>query len=151
NESFYLEFVVDGRPAEPGELAELYVTSIGDRISPHLRYNTGDLYTLTGGACACGSAFPRVEFHGRATYTIVRDGAVVLTPKQLDRLVGPAPWLDFYKARQTHPDRLEVRYIAADASDDPEPATVLQSRLQAALGDGMQVAVDAVDYIECER
>jgi phenylacetate-CoA ligase len=152
SESFYLEFVVDGRPAEPGELAELYVTSIGDRISPHLRYNTGDLYTLTGGACACGSAFPRVEFHGRATYTVVRDGAVVLTPKQLDRLVGPAPWLDFYKARQTHPDRLEVRYIpAADAPADPEPASDLRARVQAALGDGMQVTVEAVDYIECER
>jgi phenylacetate-CoA ligase len=152
SESFYLEFVVDGRPAEPDELAELYVTSIGDRISPHLRYRTGDLYALIDGVCPCGSAFPRVEFHGRSTYTVVRDGAVVLTPKQLDRLVGVAPWLDFYKARQTGPDRLDLRYIpATDAAPQPAAVRALQDQLRVVLGDGMQVTLDAVDYIECER
>jgi phenylacetate-CoA ligase len=152
DESFYLEFLVHDRPAEPGELAELYVTSIGDQISPHLRYWTGDLYTLLDGDCPCGSRFPRAEFQGRGAYSIRQDGAVVLTPKQLDHLVGEAPWLTFYKARQTHHDRLDFRYIPAPgAAQHAVAARDLHDRLQGALGRGQRLSVLAVDYIECER
>ncbi len=151
NQSFYLEFLDGDEPAEPGRLAELYVTSIGDRVSPHLRYRTGDLYMLIDGDCLCGSKFPRVEFHGRSTYTVVRDGEVVMTPKQLDHLVGSAPWLDFYKARQTDPDRLDLRYIPSASADHEEPARELAERIRASLGPGIHVELEAVDYIECER
>jgi phenylacetate-CoA ligase len=151
-DSFYLEFLVDGRPAEPGELAELYVTSIGDDISPHLRYRTGDYYTLLDGPCGCGHPYPRVDFHGRATHVVRQDGRPVLTPKMLDRLVGPAPWLTVYKLRQSEPDRVRLRYIPSPAGDgNPAPAAELAATLGAALGPRIAVAVEPVDYIECER
>lgn len=154
NQSFYLEFVVGNRPAEPGELAELLVTSIGDPVSPHLRYRTGDLYTLLDGACPCGSTFPRVEFHGRGTYTAVRGGEVVLTPKQLDHLVGEAPWLEFYKLRQTDEDHFDFRYIPAEGAQGHAHAAEAREfgdRLRAVLGNGAQLEVEAAEYIECER
>lgn len=150
-ESFYLEFLADaGRPAEPGELAELYVTSIGDQISPHLRYQTGDLFTLIDGACACGHPFPRVEMHGRARYAVVRDGRPVLTPLRLDRLVGPADWLELYKLRQVDDERFVFRYIPADDADRG-PAAELAARLRDALGPEVKISMEAVKYIECER
>lgn len=150
-DSFYLEFLVDDRPAEPGELAELYVTSIGDDISPHLRYRTGDYYTLLDGPCGCGHPYPRVDFHGRASHVVHQDGKPVLTPKMLDRLVGPAPWLNAYKLRQSEPDRVRFRYIPSGAGESGEPATALAETLGAALGPRIEVAVEPVDYIECER
>jgi phenylacetate-CoA ligase len=152
-DSFYLEFLTGGRPAEPGELAELYVTSIGDQISPHLRYCTGDLYTLMAGQCPCGHHFPRVEFHGRATHVVVSGGRPLLTPKQLDDLVGPAPWLDFYKLRQLDEERIAFRYIpsARAGGDHRGQARLLGERLRAALGDKIKLTVEPVSYIECER
>jgi phenylacetate-CoA ligase len=151
-DSFYLEFLVDDRPAEPGELAELYVTSIGDDISPHLRYRTGDYYTMLDGPCSCGHPSPRVDFHGRASHVVRADGKPVLTPKMLDRLVGTAPWLTVYKLRQPEPDRVRLRYIpACDNDGDPRPAEELAARLSAALGPRIAVAVEPVEYIECER
>jgi phenylacetate-CoA ligase len=151
-DSFYLEFLVEDRPAEPGELAELYVTSIGDDISPHLRYRTGDYYTLLAGPCGCGHPYPRVDFHGRATHVVYQDGKPVLTPKMLDRLVGPAPWLTAYKLRQSGSDRVRLRYIPAPGFEgSEEPATELAAALSAELGPRMAVAVEPVDYIECER
>lgn len=152
-DSFYLEFLTDGRPPEPGELAELYVTSVGDQISPHLRYRTGDLYTLIAGECPCGHPFPRAEFHGRATHVVVRGGEPVLTPKQLDHLVGVAPWLDFYKLRQLDEDRVVFRYIPSAESADEHPghARLVSGRLRDTFGDKIKVTVEPVGYIECER
>lgn len=151
-ESFYLEFLADGQPAEPGQLAELYVTSIGDQISPHLRYRTGDLYTLIDGACDCGHRYPRAEFQGRASHAAVRDGRAALTPKHLDQLAGPAPWLTFYKLRQLDEHRVSFRYIpASEPGEAGQHAAGLQRRLQAALGQDVKITMDAVDYIECER
>ncbi len=148
-ESFYLELLVQDRPAMPGELAELYVTSVGDQISPHLRYRTGDVYTLIGGECECGHRFPRVQFEGRGRDMVRRDGVVRLTPKALDTVVGTPDWLELYKLRQLDEDRFSFRYIARDP--DPAEVTALAGRLQEALGGKAKLAVDPVTYIECER
>lgn len=150
-DSFYLEFLADDRPAEPGTLAELYVTSIGDQISPHLRYHTGDLYTLIDGACPCGHPFPRVQVHGRARHAVVRDGRPVLTPMQLDLLVGSADWVDLYKLRQVEADRVVFRYMRGNSDTDPKPAAELQTRLRDALGPEVKISMEEVSYIECER
>ena len=150
-DSFYLELLVGDRPAEPGELAELYVTSIGDQISPHLRYRTGDIYTLVDGDCPCGHRFPRVEFEGRGRDVIRRAGAVRLTPKGLDRLVGDPGWIDLYKLRQLDDDRFSFRYIRPDGTDRTRDAATLTERLHDRLGGDAKLAVDEVDYIECER
>jgi len=150
-QSFYLELLVGDRPAEPGELAEMYVTSIGDQISPHLRYNTGDIYTLLGGDCACGHEFPRIVFEGRGRDVIRRDGAVRLTPKGLDRLVGDPGWLELYKLRQLADDRYSFRYIPAEGADHTDAAKALGEQVQELLGADARLTVDAVDYIECER
>ena len=157
-ESFYLELLPEGdaptRPAVPGELAELYVTSIGDEISPHIRYRTGDLYTLVDGECPCGHWFPRVVHQGRRKDVMrAADGSVLLTPKQLDELVGPARWLDVYKLLQLAPDRFQFRYVPADPACGGEPDDTAVGLLAEKLSDalGVALAVEAADYIECER
>ena len=155
-DSFYLEFLVGGRPAEPGEFAELYVTSIGDEISPHLRYRTGDLFTLLDGDCPCGHSYPRVVFHGRGTHLLLRQGRQLLTPRQLDDIVGPADWLTSYKLRQPAEDRVRFRYIPAGSTSaaghaEPTHPPEFTTRLADALGPDVELTVEPVGYIECER
>lgn len=150
-DSFYLEFLVDGRPAQPGELAELHVTSIGDEISPHLRYRTGDLYTLLDGPCPCGHRFPRAVFHGRATHFVVRHGRSPLSPRTLDDAVGAAEWLDVYKLHQLDRDRVRFRYVPAGGGAEPSHPADLAERLRAVLGTGIALEVEPVAYIETER
>lgn len=151
-DSFYLELLALGtdRPAEPGELGELYVTSIGDRLSPHVRYRTGDGYALLAGECPCGHHFPRAVHHGRcADYLRGADGTVVLTPRTLDDLVGPAEWLRFYKL--THHDGAPpvLRYLATPGADHAAQAADLSDVLAERIGSG--VTVEAVPHIESER
>jgi phenylacetate-CoA ligase len=150
-DSFYLELLAHGtdRPAQPGELAELYVTSIGDRLSPHIRYRTGDGYLPLDGDCPCGHRFPRAVHSGRLRDFLVAGGEVVLTPRTVDELVGPAEWLTFYKLTHRPAGPLLLRYIPVPGTDHPGKA----ARVAAALQDrtGREVHAEAVSYLESER
>jgi phenylacetate-CoA ligase len=147
-DSFYLELLAIGtdRPAEPGELAELYVTSIGDQLSPHIRYRTGDGYVLLDGDCPCGHRFPRVVHHGRCRDYVTAAGEVVLTPRTLDELVGPADWLTFYKLTHQETGPLLLRYIPVPGAD---PAEHLAAEIAARTG--REVTATAVGHLESER
>jgi phenylacetate-CoA ligase len=148
-DNFYQELLVDGRPAEPGEPAELITTGLGDDLEPHIRYRTGDIYTLLPD-CGCGHRFPAVRHEGRATDLLIRGGLVVLTPKQLDELVGPAGWADVYKLHQLAEDRFSLRFVRS-AEYGEQAEREVTDRLLAALGPGAQLAVEASDYLPCER
>jgi phenylacetate-CoA ligase len=150
-ESFYLELLAHGtnRPAGPGELAELYVTSIGDQLSPHIRYRTGDGYLLLDGECPCGHRFPRAVHHGRCRDYVTTAGEVTLTPRTLDELTGPADWLTFAKLTHRDTGPLLLRYLRAPGTEHTGPA----ARLAAAIRDrtGREVTAIAVGHIESER
>ncbi|MPZ81625.1 MAG: hypothetical protein GEV28_14970 [Actinophytocola sp.] len=150
-DSFYLELLAYGtdRPAEPGEPAELYATSIGDQLSPHIRYRTGDGYVLLDGDCPCGHRFPRAVHHGRCRDYLTAGGAVVLTPRTLDELAGPAAWLAFYKLTHHDTGPLLLRYIPVPGADHAGPGR----RLAAAIRErtGREVTATAVGHIESER
>lgn len=112
---YYFEFISNGRPAEFGELSELVVTTLGDRLSPHIRYATGDLYRVSAEPCSCGNPAPVVRAEGRVKNALWLHDGTVVTPKELDELIGPAPWMDMYQMNQTDDDEFSFQYIRNDA------------------------------------
>jgi len=114
-EDYHLEFIRDGRPVEPGELAELVITTLGDQLSPHIRYATGDLFRLNAEKCSCGSTAPLVRAEGRVKNALWLHDNTVVTPKELDELIGPAPWMDMYQMNQTDDDEFAFQYLRNEA------------------------------------
>lgn len=111
---YYIEFIKDGQPAKPGELAEMVITTLGDRLSPHIRYATGDLYRLSPEPCPCGDSAPMVRHEGRVKNVLwLKDGSLV-TPKELDELIGPASWIDMYQMNQLNDDEFSFQYMSND-------------------------------------
>ncbi|MFC6632390.1 phenylacetate--CoA ligase family protein [Microbulbifer taiwanensis] len=115
NEDYYLEFICDGRPAEPGELAELVITTLGDELSPHIRYATGDLYRLSGSECPCGNPAPSARAEGRVKNVLWLSDHSVVTPREIDEVVGPAPWIDMYQMNQIKEGEFVFRYLRNEA------------------------------------
>lgn len=113
-EDYHLEFVHNGRPAEPGELAELMITTLGDQLSPHIRYATGDMYRLSAEPCTCGNPAPVARAEGRVKNALWLHDDSVITPKELDELIGPAEWIDMYQMNQTNDDEFSFRYLRND-------------------------------------
>ena len=148
--SYYAELLVDGRPAERGEIGELYLTSLGDRISPHIRYRTGDFYRRPETECDCGTRCPALVFEGRRANLLDIFGTVVMTPPDLDDIVGAADWVDVYQLVQTGPAACLFRFIANER-DDVRRRDELRSRIQARLGPRVDLDVQRTNYIACER
>lgn len=148
--TFYMELLVGDRPAEPGELGELIATSVGDVLSPHIRYRTGDLYRLTGEQCPCGHEFPVVLHEGRRRDCLMRAGEVVFTPREVDAVVGEAPWADVYRFQQHDEDRYSFRFIPNDSYSPGDEHDVVAA-LRAPLGAGAQLTVEATDYLTSDR
>src|SRR5262249_27224702 len=56
-----------GEPAAPGEVGRLVVTSFVNHGTPLIRYDIGDVASLSDAACPCGRAMPLLSsVHGRA-------------------------------------------------------------------------------------
>lgn len=51
----------DGTPAAPGELGDIVVTDLRNRVFPLIRYRTGDRGILRDGPCPCGRSLPLME------------------------------------------------------------------------------------------
>ena len=51
----------DGQPAAPGELGDLVITDLRNRVFPLIRYRTGDRGILRAEPCPCGRSLPMME------------------------------------------------------------------------------------------
>lgn len=75
----FVEFIKDGCPAAPGELATVVVTPLMDRCTPLLRYCLGDIAVHKAQQCTCGRGLPAIEISvGRESDVIyLQDGRVL--------------------------------------------------------------------------
>lgn len=67
-EGYIVEVLVDGRPAEPGEVGEIVVTDLNNFCMPFIRYRIGDLAAALDNSqpSTCGRGLPRIgEIQGR--------------------------------------------------------------------------------------
>jgi phenylacetate-CoA ligase len=67
-ECYIVEILVDGRPAQPGEVGEIVITDLLNRAVPMIRYRIGDLAVAldNSSACGCGKSHMRIgEIEGR--------------------------------------------------------------------------------------
>jgi phenylacetate-CoA ligase len=149
-ESYLLELVAEGhRPAEPGEIGELLVTTLDKGCTPHIRYRTGDYYRLLSERCPCGHRFPIVEMEGRAKDFLRAPGQVPFTPKDVDVAVGNQRWIDVYSLVQNNDDSFTF-YFVANSSFESGLERPLERKLRDRLP-GATVTCERVQYIRSER
>ncbi|WP_433328085.1 hypothetical protein [Spirillospora sp. CA-294931] len=152
NVSYFVELITEtGQPAHPGELAELVVTSIGDRLSPHIRYRTGDLYRVWDEPCGCGSDLPPCRLEGRAGTLLTVPGRVApVGPREVDRAVGDVPEIDAYQLRQYREDAFRIAFVP-NVKDTGRVEKGLVERLRFLLGGRVGLDAAAVGYLPAAR
>lgn len=148
-EDYYLEFIRDGQPSKAGELSELIITTLDDRLSSHIRYATGDLYRVKEEKCSCGSSAPLVRAEGRAKSVLWLHDNTVVTPKELDELVGSAPWMDMYQMNQTDDDEFSFKYLRNEFWTQQFESELVE-RLQETLKT-KNISCSATNYLPADR
>ncbi len=150
SDTYYLEFIADGRPAQPGEIAELYMTTLDNGVIPHIRYRTGDVYRLLDSNCPCGHPFPLIRIEGRLRNFLFRNGEIVLTPKEVDHIIGAPRWMDMYKMNQTDQNDFLFNFIPNEYYNANDERYIRDGLMQK-LGDGAGLVIEKSDYIPTER
>jgi phenylacetate-CoA ligase len=80
-ENVILEFLMNGKPTSPGEMGSITVTDLYNYAMPFIRYENGDLGTLSDETCACGRGLPLMEsVEGRITDVIVTKDGFISSP-----------------------------------------------------------------------
>jgi len=103
-----VEVLRNGRPAYPGELGEVVVTSLHSRAMPFLRYATGDVARMPvhSGAVTSTGLKTLIPIEGRTSdMTVTTDGRLYRTRELVDTLVRETGATEF-SLHQTSPDRI---------------------------------------------
>ena len=148
-DTYYLELLrADGDAARPGELGELYVTSIGDRLCPHLRYSTGDYFYLLDG-CTCGCPWPTVTLEGRRPEFLSHQDGTPITPGQVSRAVGAPEGVTLYQVVQNAKGHIRMGLLT---NESYRSSTVgdLMERLRGLFGN-RPILVELETYLPCEK
>lgn len=141
--SFHLELL----PAELGTenvTGELVVTSLGDRILPHVRYRTGDIYSLLP-PCPCGHDHPAARHEGRWSDLLTLPGGRIVTSKQVDAALATVPGVQAYNLHQIRTDWFRCRFRTPNGDVVAAPAEVTAA-LRTLLGD-VRLEVTGGDYV----
>lgn len=151
-ESFFAELApAAGLAAGANPLVgELLLTTIGDQLSPHIRYATGDMYSLDGTPCECGAASPSVRLEGRAGECLQGGDGSLLWPRAVDEIVGEQVDLLAYRVHQAESGNVEFSYLTTRPALDDEVIDGITTRLSRRL-DGCQVSARCANYLPAQR
>lgn len=92
SDSYIVEILVDGvTPATPGQVGEVVVTDLNNRLFPMIRYRIGDLATAIdpNEDCDCGRKMPKIG------NIVGRTAALIITPK--NRVLPGTFFAHFFK------------------------------------------------------
>jgi phenylacetate-CoA ligase len=153
-ESYHVEILVNGRPAEPGELGEVVITDLTNYVMPFIRYRIGDLAYAVDNAqpCACGRGLPRIgAVEGRVQSMIVGTNAVAMPGTFFAHLLKDYGYaLARFQIEQPAMGELVLRYVPA-ARFHPRVLDELFAEFRKYLGEDMAIRGEPVDKIDMVR
>lgn len=139
---------VESAPAldVPGATS-LLLTTLCNRAMPLIRYDSGDLGTVSHGGCPCGRAGPQLRIAGgRVADQVELPSGRRLSPYALTMTLEDLPGLLQYRLVHTAPDTLVVELLGPQ----PWPAAVLadcRQRLADVLQEPLTLELRKVDEI----
>ena len=149
-ESYIVEILVEGRPAQPGEVGEIVITDLNNYSVPLIRYRIGDLATAVDDSipCECGVNFPRIgEIQGR-TQAIVHCANGTWMPGTFFAhfFKDYEPTVRFFQIHQSKPGIFTLK-IVKGSSWSVQTFDNLTDRLKEYVGDNTEIKVEYVDEI----
>lgn len=151
DDSFYCEYVdVEFESPLDNTFKEMTISSIDQGASPHMRYRTGDIVSVAGTDCSCGSDRTRIVMEGKVSHFLVKDGAPFLSPQQVDKMIGGPQWLDCYQLEQVKETEFALKLLTNDKYESGAEAYFIDT-LQKVFNTDLKIDVSIVDYIASER
>jgi phenylacetate-CoA ligase len=150
DQALIVEVLVNGRPAQPGEIGEIAITALHSYAAPLVRYMPGDFVERGPTTCPCGASFSCLtQVLGRSHDRFLLPGGRTVQPKLLaGRLYPLCSRLQRYQIVQETINRVVLRLQPAPGEHlDVGQMETLRVGLAHDLGPGVTVHVKQVDHI----
>ncbi|WP_413319345.1 hypothetical protein AA0Z99_03075 [Agrococcus sp. 1P02AA] len=106
----------DGEPVAPGEVGDIVVTDLRNRVFPLIRYRTGDRGALRAEPCRCGSALPMMEQpQGRTTDLIRLPSGAVLAHRLMGMFSAEPAAVRLFQIHQQADASITIRVIEGES------------------------------------
>lgn len=123
--------VVDeaGSVVGPGEVGDLVITDLRNRVFPLIRYRTGDKGILRAEPCACGRSLPLMEQpQGRTTDLIRLPSGAVLAHRLMGMFGSHPEAVRLFQIHQLSDHSITIRVVEGD---DPRAREHIEAAVEA--------------------
>lgn len=107
SDTVVVEVLKNGKPVDPGEQGEVYITNLHSYAMPFIRYRQGDVVTLSETPPICGRTFPLLKnIIGRADDFIILKNGRKMSPTPFYHAVDPVPGVGRWRIIQKAPGEI---------------------------------------------
>jgi len=146
-ETRYPEIIVKDKPAQPGELGEVVVTSMTQFTMPFIRYKNGDMAIFDSKPCPCGRGMPVFqEIVGRIRDFLVSANGQFINGGYFIRYFRQKQEVQRFQAHQFDKNYIEIKLI----TNMPVTQTWLDNTktdIQERFGEDTEIVIKLVDEI----
>jgi phenylacetate-CoA ligase len=147
-----LEYLVEGRPARPGEVAQVLLTELYSPDVPLIRYRLGDVVVPSAEEpCPCGRGLPTLERVEGRTSQVIQLGSGRQVHSEVFAYISDCfadldPEIDGFRVRQKGDDDFMLQLVAPHTitSDTRESLAGLVRRV---LGGEVKIGVEQVEEL----
>lgn len=142
--------VVDetGAPVAPGEVGDLVVTDLRNRVFPMIRYRTGDKGILRAEPCPCGRSLPMMEQpQGRVTDNIRLPSGAVLAHRLMGMFGAHPEAVKLFQIHQLADYSITIRVVEGDVVDARAHVEAAVGVLRERISNEVPVRVEYVDSL----
>lgn len=137
-----------GRPLPPGEVGDIVVTDLTNRVFPIIRYRMGDRGSLMDGVCGCGITLPRMaQPEGRTTDIVRLPSGKALNHRMMAMFAAHPEAVRLFQVHQRADYSIAVRVVIGDSHDAKRHIEDAVAKLRRRVAGEVPVIVEYVDAL----
>ena len=142
-----VEFLKNGRPAQPGEEGKIVCTSLYGYTMPFIRYAVDDICITSDRFCPCGRTLPMIEsIKGRANDFIVLPDGQIIASCFLVIIMQAFHDVAQYRIVQEDKRKIIVQLTKGKGFDPPTPQRI-KEEIGKATGSVLEVEVEILEEL----
>ncbi len=145
-ENAIVEFLREGREAEPGEIGQIVLTDLSNFATPFIRYQIGDLGVPSSDRCACGRTLPLMKkVMGRVTDIITTKYGKLIYGEFFTHLFYGTTGIKQFQFIQKTKEQAALKIVKGEEFSQPELDRIIQEMIHHC--DGMRIDTEFVESI----
>lgn len=138
----------EGQPLPPGELGDLAITDLRNRVFPLIRYRTGDRGILRSEPCPCGLSLPLMEQPQGRTIDVLHLPSGTALAHRLTAIFSAHPEsVRLFQIHQQEDYSLTVRVVEGEGANTRQHITEAVEGLRARIHNEVPVRLEYVDSL----